>query len=95
MHTELEFSNVKECTPALFGSRVVSAKKWKLPEFTGTVFMFYDLSPTLSGIFRLKFTVFDLTNAVNEAGLELCTVYSDPMTVYKKSNFPGMLGYFL
>ncbi|EPZ34995.1 hypothetical protein ROZALSC1DRAFT_28452 [Rozella allomycis CSF55] len=57
----------------------------------GIFFIFSDLSVRVEGLYRLKFTLYDLNNPnVHEPSTALCTIFSDVFTVYPAKKFPGM-----
>ncbi|KAJ1678209.1 hypothetical protein EV182_004552, partial [Spiromyces aspiralis] len=84
-----------ELTRNLVGTTVTSAVKLNgLDGKPGIYFIFHDLSVRKDGVFRLRFSFFDLgqqgkltktTTSVKVQAL------SDPFTVYSAKKFPGMI----
>ena len=72
----------------LVGSLASSLHRLKdLDNNDGGFFVFGDISVKIEGIFRLKFTLFEIL-----AGqvVSLQTIVSEEFTVYSAKNFPGM-----
>ena len=72
----------------LVGSLVSSLHRLKDSDNNdGGFFVFGDISVKIEGVFRLKFTLFEIL-----AGqvVSLQTIVSDEFTVYSAKNFPGM-----
>ncbi|KAG0747910.1 hypothetical protein G6F57_005416 [Rhizopus arrhizus] len=83
--SDLHFINGNSTTA---GAVVQSPHKLKdLDGRDGGFFIFSDISVRLEGVYRLKFTLFEIEgNLVNR----LCSILSDPFKVYLPKNFPGM-----
>ncbi|CAO3639341.1 unnamed protein product [Mucor hiemalis] len=69
------------------GSVVQSLHKLKDTNEAGAFFIFADISIRVEGIFRLKFTLFEIKGMEVE---RVCSVFSDPFQVYSPKSFPGM-----
>jgi hypothetical protein len=95
-------SNSSSCSRNLIGS--LSATSFKLTDTdgkTGLWFIFQDLSIRTEGMFRLKFTFFDLMchrpplapasgDALVEFSPLLASIYSRPFQVWSAKKFPGV-----
>ncbi|KAI7862696.1 velvet factor [Spinellus fusiger] len=74
---------------ALSGQAVSSLYKLKdIDNNDGGFFIFGDLSVKVEGRYRLKFTLFEITNAGAVAGQ---VIFSNPFVVHSTRTFPGVL----
>ncbi|CAO3625334.1 unnamed protein product [Mucor fragilis] len=72
------------------GSVVQSLHKLKDTNNTeGAFFVFADISIRIEGVFKLKFTLFQIKGILVE---RVCSIFSDPFRVYSPKTFPGMSG---
>ncbi|ORY82478.1 velvet factor-domain-containing protein, partial [Protomyces lactucae-debilis] len=84
-------------TRNLIGAVVASAFKLQDTEDNlGIWFVLSDLSVRTEGVFRLKFSFFNLTadqeNLLDQgSSAVICTGFSEPFTVYSAKKFPGMI----
>ncbi|KAI8640583.1 velvet factor-domain-containing protein [Parasitella parasitica] len=70
------------------GSVVQSLHKLKDTNNTeGAFFIFADISIRIEGVFKLKFTLFQIKGIEVE---RICSIFSDPFRVYSPKSFPGM-----
>ncbi|KAL7319193.1 hypothetical protein PS15m_002360 [Mucor circinelloides] len=70
------------------GSVVQSLHKLKDTNNTeGAFFVFADISIRIEGVFKLKFTLFQIKGIQVE---RICSIFSDPFRVYSPKTFPGM-----
>lgn len=84
-YSDIHCSNGNRTTA---GSVVQSLHKLKdTNEAEGAFFIFADISIRVEGIFRLKFTLFEIKGMEVE---RVCSVFSDPFQVYSPKSFPGM-----
>ncbi|KAG0170826.1 hypothetical protein DFQ30_001954 [Apophysomyces sp. BC1015] len=82
---ELHFSNGTKTTA---GSVVQSVHKLKdIDNKDGGFFVFADISVRLEGLFRLKFTLFEIAGSEVQS---LCSALSEPFQVFSPKCFPGM-----
>ncbi|KAI9355465.1 velvet factor-domain-containing protein [Pilaira anomala] len=83
--SDLNYANGNRTTA---GSVVQSLHKLKdTNNSEGAFFIFADISVRIEGIFKLKFTLFQINGMDVE---RLCSVYSQPFQVYSPKTFPGM-----
>ncbi|KAI8987540.1 velvet factor-domain-containing protein [Mycotypha africana] len=84
-HSDIHYVNGNRTTA---GSVVQSLHKLKdTSNSEGAFFIFSDISVRIEGVFRLKFTLFQIKGIEVE---RICCTFSNPFRVYSPKNFPGM-----
>jgi hypothetical protein len=84
-------------TRNLIGALAASASRLQdTDNIVGIWFILSDLSVRTEGVFRLKFSLFNLTldqKTLMDKGSSavVCTTFSEPFTVYSAKRFPGMI----
>ncbi|KAI8052133.1 velvet factor [Syncephalis plumigaleata] len=86
--TDAELRTLPIISKGLCGQLVSSLHRLKdITNEDAGFFIFPDTSARMEGVFRLRFSLYEIRGAQS---VRLCSVHSDPFTVYPPRSFPGM-----